>query len=320
MRTWAFSFNLAAPDVHFEEVGAILRAKKQSQGGHYSDRAQNCRYDWLTLNHFADMTGTNAGALVGVTLANADCYFARLGNSTAGTLDTATPQLAVLAGGQVDGAGLGILNQGGDTHFLQRFALRTHDAYDAVAAMKFALEFQNPLVTATVTGGSAYPATAYSHLTISNPNVLLWALKPHEEGMGQGVVARVWNLAAAPSLFQLTVANGPLTNAQRLTHIETPLETLALSGGALTNTMAGLKMETFGLKASPLPKLSHQRQGANLLLSWPTNFAGFVPEYATNLPAANWLAHPVAPVVLNGWLAITSTMSAPLEVCRLKHP
>ena len=45
-------------------------------------------YDHATVNHFIDMTdGANTR---GVTLANSDCAFARLGRSTVTTLDTTT--------------------------------------------------------------------------------------------------------------------------------------------------------------------------------------------------------------------------------------
>ena len=111
VRHWAFSFNLPSPDVHTEEVGAVIRARTQSHGGDYADT--HARYDYLTLNHFADITdGANTR---GVTLANADCAFAQLGQSTPATLDTATPQIHVLAGGQVDGPSLGIPAQNGAT-------------------------------------------------------------------------------------------------------------------------------------------------------------------------------------------------------------
>ncbi|MBI3243366.1 MAG: twin-arginine translocation signal domain-containing protein [Chloroflexi bacterium] len=149
--TWGFGFEINTPEVWHEEVGAVIRAKLLADGGHYSP--VNARYDWLTLNHFADI----GDGVVGATLSNADCYFMRLGNSTVNTLDTTTPQLSPLVGGQVDGSNFGIPNQDGDTQFRQRFALQTHDAYDPVAAMRFALEHQNPLIVSEVTGGDAYP-------------------------------------------------------------------------------------------------------------------------------------------------------------------
>jgi alpha-mannosidase len=244
VRHWAFSFNLSSPDVHAEEVGAIIRVKTKANGGDYADT--HARYDYLTLNHFADMTdGANTR---GVTLANADCAFAKLGQSTPGFLDTFTPQINVLAGGQVDGSWLGIRGQNGASHFLQRFALRPHASYDETAAMKFALEFQNPLVTGAIIGvtNSPYPPTNHSLLTLSDPNVLLWALKPHDDGIDHGIVARVWNLASEPSPVRLAAA-APLASAQRVTHIETPLASLPLRNGALDTTIPARRIESYSL-------------------------------------------------------------------------
>ena len=244
VRHWAFSFNLTSPEVHTEEVGAVILAKRQSDGGHYSDNL--ARYDYLTVNHFADLTdGTNTR---GVTLANADCAFARFGRSSATNLDTATPQLGLLAGGQVDGPGLGIKNQNGATNFLQRFSLRAHGAYDQVAAMKFGLECQNPPVTGLVTGDgrSPYPANRFTLLSIDNPNVLLWALKPHDDGVEQGIVARLWNQSDTPGRFVLSVASGPLTLARRLTHVETALDDLPTTNGVLRDTLPAQGFGTYG--------------------------------------------------------------------------
>jgi alpha-mannosidase len=242
VRHWSFSFNLPSPDVHTEEVGAVIRAKTKADGGDYADT--HARYDYLTLNHFADITdGANTR---GVTLANADCAFARLGQSSATNLDTATPQINVLAGGQVDGSWLGIRGQNGATYFLQRFALRPHGAYDPVASMKFGIEYQNPLVTSAVIGltNSPYPAASYSLVNLSHPAVLLWALKPHDDGIAHGVVARVWNLASDPSSVSFTTAFR-LANAQRVTHIETPLGPRALKDGGLETTVPARRIESY---------------------------------------------------------------------------
>jgi alpha-mannosidase len=246
VRHWAFSFNLAAPDVRTEELGAIIRLKKQSDGGHYAER--NARYDYATLNHFADIyDGTN---IRGVTLSNWDCAFMRLGQSTPALLDTATAQLNVLAGGQVDGDRLGIRNQNGTTHFVQRFALRAHGAYDPVAAMRFALEHQNPPVTGEVTGGksASMPAESYSLLTVSDSRVLVWAVKPAEEGIDRGVIARLWNVSDGPVAATLAFSPG-LASARRVTHIETDLAAVQLNGpGALPATFVRQQMQTYRLQ------------------------------------------------------------------------
>ncbi|MGQ0593853.1 MAG: Calx-beta domain-containing protein [Gammaproteobacteria bacterium] len=241
VQTWAFGFDLDTPDVHHEEVGAILRARLASQGGHYSDR--NARYSWLTLNHFADMSEGPAGP--GVTLSSADLSFMRLGASSNSVLDTSTPQISVLAGGQVDGSRLGIPNQGGDSNFLQRFALRSHGGYDAVSAMRFALEHQNPLVTEVVTGGSAYPADRYSFLSISDPDVLLWSLKPAEEGIDQGMVVRLWNLGP-DATFSVSL-DPPIAAAERTTHIETPLAAATILADGFRGAAAARQLVTYRL-------------------------------------------------------------------------
>jgi alpha-mannosidase len=150
----------------------------------------------------------------------------------------------------VDGTGFGIPNQGGDSQFLQRFALHTHGAYDQTAAMRFALEHQNPLVTAQVTGGSRYPGASFSLLRIDNPHVLLWALKPAEDGIRSGLVARVWNLSPSAGSMMLAYAPGVVTSAIRTTHVETPIENAVVSNGQLTSSINGSQMLTFDFKVA----------------------------------------------------------------------
>ncbi len=244
VRYWSFGFNLVSPDIHTEEVGAVIRDRLKSQGGDYADA--RARYDHVTLNHFADIT--DGAGTRGVTLSNADCSFAKLGSSTVKVLDTATPQINVLAGGQVDGRYLGIQDQNGATSFVQRFALRPHGAYDPVTAMRFALEHQNPLVAGGINGTetSPYPADRYSLLTLSDPSVLLWAIKPAEEGIDRGVIARLWNLTDRPRTVRATLSGG-LSAAKQTTHIETDLAPLPVTDGAVDVTMGRNQIQTIRL-------------------------------------------------------------------------
>lgn len=250
LRTWSYSFNINSPDVWHEEVGAVIRARLLANGGHYSPR--NARYDWLTMNHFADISDGAAGNF-GVTVSNPDSFFMKLGASTSSMLDTSTPQFNILAGGQIDGPALGIANQGGDSYFLQRFALQAHGAFDQPAAMRFALEHQDPLVTGMVDGIALqqrpYPETSYSFLAISDPNVLLWALKPAEDGIGRGIVTRVWNQANSPSNYILSLAS-PISSADRLTHIETTISPATVISGQLNATVNQQQIQTHLLRLS----------------------------------------------------------------------
>ena len=119
--------------------------------------------------------------------------------------------------------------------------------------MRFALEHQNQLVGGMVSGGSAYPATTYSYVSISDPNVLLWSLKPAEEGIGEGVIARLWNLTASPKSFSLSL-NEPIARAKSVTHIETDRGDATVSAGALNATAAQNQLLSYRLFPSSLPR------------------------------------------------------------------
>ncbi len=255
---WNFHFNLVSPDVWHEEVGAIIRARLANDGGHYSP--VHSRLDWLTLNHFAAISGAGGA---GVAISSPDLSFMKLGASEivngVSKLDTSTPQISVLAGGQVDGARLGVPSQGGDNYFLQRFSLLPFDRFQASESMSFALEHQNPLRAALVTGGSGYPEKSHSFLALSNPDIILWALKPAEEGIGQGVVARVWNLSAGHRDFSLALASG-ISSARRVTHIETDIAAARLAKARIIETIAPSQMLTFRLNQTPPTPLRTPRK------------------------------------------------------------
>jgi alpha-mannosidase len=171
----------------------------------------------------------------------------KLGASTPSSLDTARPQLRVLLGGRVGGSeNSGFARQGGDSHFLQRFALGTHGPYNEAAAIRFAFEHQNPPMTGRVVGHGSYPATQFSLLSVSDPGVVLWALKPAEEGIGQGFIVRLWNHSNKPAKTVVRFAEG-LTAVKRTTHIETDPEDATIVDGRLLDTVPGNWMQTYRL-------------------------------------------------------------------------
>ena len=240
-------FALPGATLRHEEVGMIATAARAAHGGDYAD--QNARTDYLSFGHFADFSQAGRG----VTISNADCSFFQAGNSTPSTLDAATPALQAVVGMQVDGPSLGIPNQGGDTYFLNRFSLRRHDAFDPAAAMRFALEHQNPLVEArlTATGTGLLPADTYSFVSLPSSDVLLWALKPAEEGISSGIIARVWNLAQGQRSFQLSLPTVTGIVATRTTHLETDLGPAFVLNGAVNDVLARQQMRTYRLAPNP---------------------------------------------------------------------
>jgi alpha-mannosidase len=233
------NFNLAGGAWRHEEVGMIARAAYASAGGDYAN--QNSRTDYLTNNHFVDLSTATRG----VTMSVWDGMFFQLGNSTYTLLDATSTRVSAMIGFQVD-CFTNFNNQGGDTNFLNRYALHTHGVWDGPSAMRFALEHQNPLVETRVTGTttSALSETSWSMLSSSDANVLVWGVKPAEDGPSQGLVMRAWNLSSAvrtPSLaFGLT-----LSDARQVTHIETDIGTAGRSGNAIVESIPSMQLRSW---------------------------------------------------------------------------
>ncbi len=247
VRKWKFAFNLKTPETWHEEVGAVIKAKLISNGGHYS--LENALYKYLTLNHFVSVNERGYG----VTLSNRDCYFMQLGNSTHISLDETSNTLNVLAGGRLSNPELGIHNQDGDSEFNQSFALSTHTAFSKASEMKFALEHQNPFVTGTITGtAGTYPGTHYSCLKIADPNVLLWSIKPAEEGYdNRGIIIRVWNLGNDASAGSISL-NNKITEAYETSHVETDIKASSFSDHNLNTRIAPQELSTYRIKTFTL--------------------------------------------------------------------
>lgn len=244
--SWRFPFAVATPVTHHEEVGAVLTAKLATSGGHYATRA--ARYDWLTLNHFADVSDSGTGP--GVTLSNADAAFFKLGSSDVFTLDANSSTLSVLAGGRGLGSDFGLPAQGGATSFLQRFAIRPHGAYDQASAMRFALEHQNPVIAVPVSGAASapLPATRAALVRTSDPDVLVWAFKPTEDDPDLAWSVRLWNMAAAPRTVTIDSVLGPIGAAGPMTHIESAYAPEAIGAECASVTLAGQQMRTIRLE------------------------------------------------------------------------
>jgi alpha-mannosidase len=236
--TYRFPLNLDNTTVWHEEVGAVINAKLASNGGHYSD--QNARYDWLTANHFVHVGNPTRG----MTISNLGTHFFKLGNSTTFTLDENSSSVQFLAAGRVAYGTLGISNQGGDQSFQYQFALQPKTGeFNQTASMKMSLEHQNPLATGSVNGGIIYPGSAYSLMSINPQDVLLWSLKPAEEGAAKGLIARVWNQSNNTS-FTLH-GNSAVLSAKNTSHVETDLSDANVLNDNLVENIGSQEMKTF---------------------------------------------------------------------------
>jgi alpha-mannosidase len=243
-----FSFNttnISSPTIWHEENGAVINAKKVSNGGHYANR--QARYDWLTLNHFA---AVSSNGNYGVTLSNQDCYFMQTGNSTIQSLDENTAKIKVLVGSRVDG--LGMSNQGNDAVFNQSYSISPYNTYSAVNSMKSALEHQDGFTCARITNTAGIlPENNFSFMNITDPNTIVWALKPAEEGMDtRGAIVRVWNLTNTTSTTNFNF-NDDITTAKNITHIETDISDASFSTNILSTSIGKNQIKSYRVQLVP---------------------------------------------------------------------
>jgi hypothetical protein len=84
-------------------------------------------------------------------------------------------------------------------------------------------------------------------LSLSDPNVLLWALKPADDGSQKGVIARVWNVSSNLVGFSLKLSSSRIIGATETTHIETPLKSATVTNGMLECSLPSQGMRTFAI-------------------------------------------------------------------------
>jgi len=101
--------------------------------------------------------------------------------------------------------------------------------------------------------------------------------------------------------------------------------TLVLSGNTLYGTAAGGGSSGRGTVFSltlpiALPQLTVSPSAANVILTWPTNAAGFTLQSITNLgSSAVWTTNSPAPVVVNGQNTVTNPISGAQQFYRLSQ-
>jgi uncharacterized repeat protein (TIGR03803 family) len=89
-------------------------------------------------------------------------------------------------------------------------------------------------------------------------------------------------------------------------------------GGSGFGTLFSLSLGT--TVSAPSPTLAIFRSGANVVLTWPTNAAGFTLISTTNLVSpAVWATNSPGPVVVNGQNAVTNPASGAQKFFRLSQ-
>ena len=246
---YGFAVNLVAPQIHFEEVGAVARPGLAGQGG---DFLPGTRADYMTLNHFLDLADELGD--YHVTLSSRDAFAVRIGGSTPTSFDLPTSNVSILALGNV--AFGDIANQGGATSFRHDFAVEgAPGSFSAAAAKRMGLAHQDPLRAIALPrqqAGKGRAATA-SYVGVDAPDVVVTAVKPAEDG-GRGVLVRLWELDGRDAEVALDVGALRATAAHESSLIETDVGAVPLDGGILHAHIAANQIEAFRVDVGgPLP-------------------------------------------------------------------
>jgi alpha-mannosidase len=234
---YRFDAAMSAPQIRFEEVGAVARPGLQGQGG---DFAAGTRADHMTLNHFVSL----AEGGYAITLSSWDAMAMRVGASTPTAFDLPASEVSVLATGNPSNAGF--TDQGGDTLFRHRFALRGESgAYSGANAMRTSLAHQTPLRAVALPRNQpgALTAPTASLLSVSAPNVVVTAFKPAEESE-RGLVVRLWELDGTPGSLTIDAPTLAPTAAWETTLIETDVAPLTPSSGQIPVSIGAHAMKT----------------------------------------------------------------------------
>jgi uncharacterized repeat protein (TIGR03803 family) len=144
----------------------------------------------------------------------------------------------------------------------------------------------------------------------------------YEGGMwGSGTVfALNSNGTGFSTLYSFTASSTDSSGSYTNGDGASPSSNVILSG----NTLYGTAYEggTWGsgtvFSLSFLPQPTVIASGGNVILTWPTNYAGFTLQSTTNLgSSAVWAANSTAPVVVNGQNTVTNPTTGSQQFFRL---
>jgi len=244
-QTYSYHANLAGAQIRFEEIGAIARPGLVTEGG---DFLLGTRASRMTLNHFVDFEKDGYH----IVLSNRDAFAMQVNDSTNSTFDLTGDEVHVVVMEKALGAQTS--NQGGDSLFINRFALRGVDApFDAAEAMRTSLAHQNPLHVVALprdqAGTLATPTG--SLLSIDSDDVVVTAFKPAEDP-GHGFVVRAWELGGQPRTFNFDVSEMSTSSAWHTNLVETDIAQATVASGVIAAAAAAHEITTYRFTADPI--------------------------------------------------------------------
>lgn len=135
-------------------------------------------------------------------------------------------------------------------------------------------------------------------------------------------------LTGGGTIFALSTNGSGFTQLHSFTRTDgqLPLCALLLLDNTLYGTTASGASSNLGsvFSLSLAPKLTINSSGANILLSWPTNYAGidysgYALQSSASLSSSTWSTNLPTPVIVNGRNTVTAPSSNPSQFYRLSQ-
>jgi serine protease len=134
---------------------------------------------------------------------------------------------------------------------------------------------------------------------------------------GQGMSSYFLYVGSTAGAFDIYSQNENLNVSATITNLPTDGRTLYVRLWWLT-TAWNFSDYTYTASLNKPPALGVLHQGANIILSWPTNDPAFMLEYSTNQPPSVWIPDPTSPAIENGQFVVTNGASYPFIIYRLE--
>jgi S-formylglutathione hydrolase FrmB len=139
--------------------------------------------------------------------------------------------------------------------------------------------------------------------------------------VGESVTFSVAATGASPLSYQWLKNEVNIPAATSTSYTINNVQTNAAGSYSVvvTNIAGSLTSSNAVLVIIPPPLLAVLRQGANLVLSWPTNWAGFTLQSTTNaVVSPGWISNMPPPVVSGGNYVATNAITGNQKLYRLK--
>ena len=246
---FVFPFNVPNHVYHYEATAAIIKPGLTQYGG---EQLRGSGQSSHACQSFVDVANDSYG----VTLAQVQSYLVQFGHRTTLEMpmfpDPSNSTIWSLI--MFNKYNLEMLDdQGGISNFIFRYSIKGHDRpFKASREVHFGWERNNELLMKVLNPHQRgeLPSKSYSFLSCEPENVVVTALKVAEEGLGNGLIIRLWETDGKVTEASLDVSSISPVSAIRTDILERDQESLQISDGIVSVPISARGISTIRLNGS----------------------------------------------------------------------